>query len=203
MRQLRWLIPMMVLMALAAVACGGVSTNTTSQSLAKQRATQEKAQVDNQNRAMSDIPIPVPETFMTRQQVARWSAEMDKPQVWYMYAFMEGFAEPIALFVADAPATPYCAFLTKPEQTIQYDGGDYGAISPINVQSPGIDGVYWGSGDCFSYQYFWDEVSGAMIQIQDFKMMMATARLSFLDVPEIKVRLTVDENATSTPLTLP
>lgn len=185
--KIKWIIPLIAVVALAAIAC---SAESTTDGLKEQRAVQERAQVLNQDRAISAVPIPQPDQFMTRTQVARWMSEMDKPaQTWYMYAFMEGFAEPIALFIADAPATPYCAFLTPPEQTNKFDGGTDGATNPINVQAPGLDGVYWGSGDCYSYQYFWDESTGLMVQVQDFKLMMANGRLSFLDVPEIKVSL--------------
>ncbi len=184
--RMKWIIPIMMIVAIAAIAC---SVEPTTPGLKEQRASQEQAQVANQNRAISDVPIPVPSNFQTRQQVARWMSAMDEPQVWYIYVYPDGVSSPIGFFVADAPSTPYCAFLTPPEQILKFDGGTDGATNPMSVAAPGLDGVFYGSGNCYDFQYFWDEASGAMVQVKGFNMIMLTSPLD-LDVPALNINVT-------------
>lgn len=110
---------------------------------------------------------------------------MDRPQIWYIYVYTRGLPEPLGFYIADAPPTPYCAFLTPPEQIIDFNGP---LSEEHSLTAPGLDGVYYSQGDCNNIQYFWDEASGAMVQLKGFDIFAVNAPLD-LDVPRLQIAI--------------
>lgn len=148
--------------------------------LNKQRKKQTAMQVTNQEKAEQLYPMPQIDDYITRRQVIRWTDEMDNPSVWYVYVYLRGVPEPLGFYIADAPPTPYCAFLNPPDQVIDRYEGD------VVVTAPGIDGVYYGEGNCNDLNYFWDEASGAMVQLKGFDLFAVNAPLD-LEVPQFTI----------------
>ena len=181
------------LMAIAAFGCAGASS--TAQQTTADRLKVQASQTANQARAEAAYPLPLMDAFATRRNVVRWTEEVNQINTWHIYVYNDTVPVPILHIVADSPTTPYCAFLGAPEQKIVLGQGGYN--NETLVQAPGTDGVYWGQGDCFDFQYSWDELSDAMFQVKGFNLIMLNAPMD-IDVPIMRIKLDAD-----TPLEVP
>lgn len=172
-------ILILALIGLLCVACTEVPDKPTVET---QRQAQEEQQVSNQERAEAMYPIPQPSDFATRRNVQRWTEEVNQIKPWYNYIYVDGVSTPLGFFISDSPFTSYCAFLAPPEQVLDRYGTD------VVVSAPGIDGVYYGKGNCNDTNYFFDEATGSMVQIKGFNLITTTNPID-LDVPKLEIVL--------------
>lgn len=114
----------------------------------------EDKQEEVMQRAISEVPVPEVEHFLTRQTVAKWVERQDTPERIYYVYLLADTGNYIGYYVAQNRPVNICSFLTPPKRK---------APERRVLPAPALDGVYYGEG-CDQW-YFFDAATDAMIEV--------------------------------------
>lgn len=142
------------------------------------QAQGESEQERIMERARSQLPTPQTNNFLTRQAVVKWMQRQDVPdRPHYVYVYSD-FGQVIGYYIAQSRPVCTNTFLTPPARTV-------GSGSRAVVQSPALDGVYYGNG-CDQW-FFFDAETDAMIELTGFKVFTSDQPLR-IDAEPIRVQ---------------
>jgi hypothetical protein len=156
----------LVLMALVALVGTLIACSSLPQQPSSRTAALE-AQETIAERASRAVEIPQPNNFLTRKTVAKWVDRQDIPERPYYVYLLGDNGTFIGYYVAQSRPVNTCTFLTPPDRVV---GGKFNDSPMTVVQSPALDGVYYGSGGSCDQWFFFDAATDAMIEITGFKV---------------------------------
>lgn len=147
-------------------------------------STQAQGERDQENvmgRAISQVPVPEVNNFLTRKTVAKWMRRMDVPsKEFYVYVVADN-GQVMRYYVASSRPVNICTFLTPTEREIDV----MGSPNPLG-QAPALDGVYYGSGGACDSWYFFDAETDAYVELVGVNLFFSDQPLVFETDP-IKV----------------
>lgn len=127
-----------------------------------EESTQEQGEREQESvmsRARAAYPTPQVDDFLTRKAVTEWMRRMDQPgKIFYIYIIADTGAI-THYFVAQYRPVSVATYLTPTERI--HDDYDWGTV----VQSPSLDGVYYGKGASDQY-FFFDAETDAYIELK-------------------------------------
>lgn len=126
------------------------------------RSSGEQQNETVMQRAVSEVPVPRVNNFLTRKSVAKWMRRMDKPnKIFYVY-IMADTGQSIGYYTAQNRPVSMCDLMTPPDRVHNGYDNDGNTV----VQAPSLDGVYHGHG-CNGV-YFFSASTDAYIEIDGF-----------------------------------
>lgn len=134
-----------------------------------------RVQEDLMGRAISRVPVPQTQNFLTRESVAKWMRRQDTPdRPHYVYIFADT-GQVIGYYVAQSRPVSTCTFMTPPVRPYRTNGssGQY----PLGP-APALDGVYYGGGGSCDQWFFFDAATDAMVEVSGFKIFTSDAPLA-------------------------
>lgn len=166
------LVVLTMVAAVALVACQP-SASTTKQ--------QQKIQSGTMDRADAAVPIPHNNNFIAREMVAEYMKRMDQPNKTFYIYVMGDNGNVIGYYVSQGPTVNICTFMSPTDKVVGNSSGGYAVR-----QAPALDGLYYGSGACGT-DYFFDAVTGALVQLQGFKTFVVDQPLN-LEAEPISIK---------------
>jgi len=142
----------------------------------------ERVQEDVMQRALRAHPVPQVNNFLTRQAVVKWMDRMDTPdKLFYIYILADNGAM-VGYFVAQYRPVSTATFLTPTKRIKRHSYGN------LAIQSPSLDGTYYGEGGAASQFFFFDAETDAFIELQGLNYILMDQPLA-INVPRLKVEL--------------
>lgn len=140
----------------------------------------EKEQESVMQRARGAYPTPQVDEFLTRKNVVKWMERMDTPgQIFYIYV-MSDTGSITHYFIAEYRPVSVGTYLTPTEKI--HDDYDWGTT----IQSPALDGTYYGEGASDQY-FFFDAETDAYIELKGLNYIASDQPFN-VDVPQIEIR---------------
>mgnify|MGYP006298774791 CR=1 FL=1 len=169
------MIVIVVLMAFGVlVGCDDLSKPDTQEAgTAEQESVME--------RARRAYPTPQVDEFLTRRNVVKWMERMDQPgKIFYIYV-MSDVGTITHYFVAEYRPVSVATYLTPTQRVIDRYEGD------VVVNSPALDGTYYGSGGASDQYFFFDAETDALIELKGMNYIVSDQPFN-VDAPQLTIQ---------------
>ena len=173
----------LVLTMIYATACENTSTGAELESEAG------KLRTSNQLSAQAQHPIPQFENYPVRKALVEFAVRLDDPsKIWYTYILSDN-GSMVGYYASSTRPQNSCNFLSSNTKVVkqEVEGTNTRTYFTHVVQSPSLDGVYYGASQCDAW-FFFDAATDAMIEIRDVKF-FTTDQPLLVDVEEFKVKV--------------
>ncbi|MFW6246903.1 MAG: hypothetical protein ACOC22_01870 [bacterium] len=164
---------LIITMSISFTSCFEEKTNTQRDG--------ERKQEEVMARASQNERVPEVNNFLTRRAVIKWVERMDTPdKLFYIYIVADN-GSTIGYFVAQYRPVSTATYLTPPSRVYKHSYGN------LSLQSPSLDGTYYGEGGASNQYFFFCAETDAFIELQGLNYILMDQPLKGLNVPRLEV----------------